>query len=148
MLAMAQYTPDQHQIQGAYPGGLQQLNLPPIRSDHAGPAGSGPVPAPTSTHPTAPPMGMPYHWPPGAMYPGMQPDPNEPLRYPIAPADSRMMSGGRHKKEIKRRTKTGCLTCRKRRIKVRCSIFFRFFLTIECSWHDSTFVHGRFRSLV
>lgn len=27
------------------------------------------------------------------------------------------MSGGRHKKEIKRRTKTGCLTCRKRRIK-------------------------------
>lgn len=28
-----------------------------------------------------------------------------------------MMSGGRHKKEIKRRTKTGCLTCRKRRIK-------------------------------
>ena len=29
-----------------------------------------------------------------------------------------MMSGGRHKKEIKRRTKTGCLTCRKRRIKV------------------------------
>jgi len=31
----------------------------------------------------------------------------------------RMMSGGRHKKEIKRRTKTGCLTCRKRRIKVR-----------------------------
>lgn len=28
------------------------------------------------------------------------------------------MSGGRHKKEIKRRTKTGCLTCRKRRIKV------------------------------
>ncbi|KAK3339027.1 hypothetical protein B0H65DRAFT_432601 [Neurospora tetraspora] len=27
------------------------------------------------------------------------------------------LSGGRHKKEIKRRTKTGCLTCRKRRIK-------------------------------
>lgn len=32
--------------------------------------------------------------------------------------DARQMSGGRHKKEIKRRTKTGCLTCRKRRIKV------------------------------
>ncbi|KAG9232057.1 hypothetical protein BJ875DRAFT_97011 [Amylocarpus encephaloides] len=31
--------------------------------------------------------------------------------------DARVMSGGRHKKEIKRRTKTGCLTCRKRRIK-------------------------------
>jgi white-opaque regulator 2 len=32
--------------------------------------------------------------------------------------EQRVMSGGRHKKEIKRRTKTGCLTCRKRRIKV------------------------------
>ncbi|KAK1759150.1 transcriptional regulatory protein moc3 [Echria macrotheca] len=46
-------------------------------------------------------------------------DPNA-LRYTIAPgmADPRIaLSGGRHKKEIKRRTKTGCLTCRKRRIK-------------------------------
>ena len=43
------------------------------------------------------------------------------MRYPIppqAPMDVRQMSGGRHKKEIKRRTKSGCLTCRKRRIKV------------------------------
>ena len=43
------------------------------------------------------------------------------MRYPIppqAPKDVRQMSGGRHKKEIKRRTKSGCLTCRKRRIKV------------------------------
>ena len=46
-------------------------------------------------------------------------EPNQHMRYPIPPADSRLMSGGRHKKEIKRRTKTGCLTCRKRRIKVR-----------------------------
>ncbi|QIX01839.1 hypothetical protein AMS68_007356 [Peltaster fructicola] len=36
---------------------------------------------------------------------------------PHNPMDPRQMSGGRHKKEIKRRTKTGCLTCRKRRIK-------------------------------
>jgi hypothetical protein len=46
------------------------------------------------------------------------------MRYPIppqAPMDVRQMSGGRHKKEIKRRTKSGCLTCRKRRIKVRLS---------------------------
>ena len=37
-----------------------------------------------------------------------------------APQESRHLSGShhRHKKEIKRRTKTGCLTCRKRRIKV------------------------------
>jgi hypothetical protein len=43
------------------------------------------------------------------------------MRYPIpahGAGDMRTMSGGRHKKEIKRRTKTGCLTCRKRRIKV------------------------------
>jgi hypothetical protein len=45
---------------------------------------------------------------------------NQSMRYPI-PNDGRIMSGGRHKKEIKRRTKTGCLTCRKRRIKVRSS---------------------------
>ncbi|KAH9823708.1 White-opaque regulator 1 [Teratosphaeria destructans] len=36
---------------------------------------------------------------------------------PQASLDARQMSGGRHKKEIKRRTKTGCMTCRKRRIK-------------------------------
>ncbi|KAK2755956.1 hypothetical protein FQN54_005753 [Arachnomyces sp. PD_36] len=30
---------------------------------------------------------------------------------------NKLLSGGRHKKEVKRRTKTGCLTCRKRRIK-------------------------------
>ncbi|KAK5134965.1 hypothetical protein LTR08_005917 [Meristemomyces frigidus] len=45
------------------------------------------------------------------------------LRFPIPPQatqESRHMNGSqRHKKEIKRRTKTGCLTCRKRRIKVR-----------------------------
>lgn len=42
-------------------------------------------------------------------------------RYPLPPQahmDARLMSGGRSKKEVKRRTKTGCLTCRKRRIKV------------------------------
>lgn len=43
----------------------------------------------------------------------------QPMRYPLPPQslDARQMAGGRHKKEIKRRTKTGCLTCRKRRIK-------------------------------
>jgi hypothetical protein len=54
---------------------------------------------------------------------------------PIAPSDSpRFVSGGRHKKEVKRRTKTGCLTCRKRRIKV--SRFQRGCKVVEvpCSW--------------
>ena len=42
-----------------------------------------------------------------------------PTSLPIAPSGShRLLSGGRHKKEVKRRTKTGCLTCRRRRIKV------------------------------
>ncbi|RMY45787.1 hypothetical protein D0865_09696 [Hortaea werneckii] len=69
--------------------------------------------------------------PPYAAYQngGMQPMPMPPnvapngqngmMRYPIpqVPVDSRTVTTGRHKKEIKRRTKTGCLTCRKRRIK-------------------------------
>ena len=43
------------------------------------------------------------------------------MRFPLPPQAGlpQDMSGGRSsKKEIKRRTKTGCLTCRKRRIKV------------------------------
>lgn len=56
------------------------------------------------------------------------------MRYPLpAPTDARMMSGGRHKKEIKRRTKTGCLTCRKRRIKV-CSRSLSVFILL---WSDN-----------
>jgi len=54
------------------------------------------------------------------------------MRYPIppqAPMDSRNMSGGKHRKEIKRRTKSGCLTCRKRRIKV-CEIYLSCLLSI------------------
>ena len=48
------------------------------------------------------------------------------LRYPIASqsGDERIIAGARNRKEIKRRTKTGCLTCRKRRIKVnKCFCF-------------------------
>lgn len=41
------------------------------------------------------------------------------MRYPLPGDPNKMLSSGRHKKEVKRRTKTGCLTCRKRRIKVR-----------------------------
>jgi len=41
-------------------------------------------------------------------------------RFPIAstPDPNSIISSGRHKKEVKKRTKTGCMTCRKRRIKV------------------------------
>ncbi|KKK25087.1 C6 finger domain protein [Aspergillus rambellii] len=45
------------------------------------------------------------------MSPGAQ------MRYQLPGDPNKMLSGGRHKKEVKRRTKTGCLTCRKRRIK-------------------------------
>ncbi|GAP91750.1 putative negative acting factor [Rosellinia necatrix] len=39
-------------------------------------------------------------------------------RFPLPPGGpGTVLTAGRHKKEIKRRTKTGCLTCRKRRIK-------------------------------
>ncbi|MCJ1478991.1 hypothetical protein MMC13_007675 [Lambiella insularis] len=75
-------------------------------------------------------MGSPLAPPMGQYYPNVQQslapppphlnvasDPNQQLRYPLPATDNRMMSGGRNKKEIKRRTKTGCLTCRKRRIK-------------------------------
>lgn len=40
------------------------------------------------------------------------------IGYPMPGDPNKILSGGRHKKEVKRRTKTGCLTCRKRRIKV------------------------------
>lgn len=83
-------------------------------------------------------MGSPLPPPPHGMqqYYGHQPHPHAPpnqqmmgnmgpaqynaaMRYQLPPQhDQRVLSGGRHKKEIKRRTKTGCLTCRKRRIKV------------------------------
>ncbi|KAJ5637925.1 hypothetical protein N7490_007804 [Penicillium lividum] len=43
---------------------------------------------------------------------------NMQMRYPLPGDPNDVLSGGRHhKKEVKRRTKTGCLTCRKRRIK-------------------------------
>ncbi|OTB01676.1 hypothetical protein M426DRAFT_63580, partial [Hypoxylon sp. CI-4A] len=51
--------------------------------------------------------GNPYALPPEALRP----------QYALPPSGPSNVLGGRHKKEIKRRTKTGCLTCRKRRIK-------------------------------
>ncbi|ETS72984.1 hypothetical protein PFICI_15376 [Pestalotiopsis fici W106-1] len=52
--------------------------------------------------------GNPYSMPPDAMA----------SRYALPPTDPRFLGNPRNKKqEIKRRTKTGCLTCRKRRIK-------------------------------
>ncbi|CAO2650661.1 Nn.00g019530.m01.CDS01 [Neocucurbitaria sp. VM-36] len=108
---------------------LPPLNLPPIRLQD----GQQPPPQPQSTQqpmgsPLPPPQhGMPQYYPhPAHSQPGqpmnmgnMGPAQFNAMRYQLPPqgADQRVLSGGRHKKEIKRRTKTGCLTCRKRRIK-------------------------------
>ncbi|RMZ68865.1 c6 finger domain [Pyrenophora seminiperda CCB06] len=110
---------------------LPPLNLPPIRVQ------DGQQPQ-TQQQPQQQPMGSPlpppqpqqqqhqmpqYYTHPAHAQPGppmmanMGPQFNS-MRYQLPPqGDQRVLSGGRHKKEIKRRTKTGCLTCRKRRIK-------------------------------
>ena len=113
---------------------LPPLNLPPIRLQD----GQQPPPQQHPQHqqhqqPPQQPMGSPlpppqhamqqHYPPPGYAHPGqpmnMGPAQYGAMRYQLPPqADQRVLSGGRHKKEIKRRTKTGCLTCRKRRIKV------------------------------
>ena len=121
--AMAgQYTYPPPEGQGNSPSGsnmpLPPLSLPPIRSIDGV---AQPQQPPSQPGPQAP-MGSPMPPTMGQYYPQGHPfpptsDPNAPQRWPLPP-DGRAMSGGRHKKEIKRRTKTGCLTCRKRRIKV------------------------------
>ena len=106
------------------------VNLPPIRSfdgqsqPTAQQSSSG-YPTPSTLPQPGPPMNSYYHHPYLPPPPGPQPSSlaaqaaQMGMRYPMPPhIDQRPMSGGRHKKEIKRRTKTGCLTCRKRRIKV------------------------------
>lgn len=117
------------------PPGAPSMSLPSIQHFEGANMQSQPQYLPASHMNGAPPM---MHAPP--YNPNMvqyQPQPMPPtmpsnapnghngmMRYPIppqAPMDVRQMSGGRHKKEIKRRTKSGCLTCRKRRIKVRVS---------------------------
>ncbi|KAF2401383.1 hypothetical protein EJ06DRAFT_390107 [Trichodelitschia bisporula] len=107
------------------------LNLPSIRNlDDALQSSASPAPSSStlqqrSTPPiSAPPaqIGVYAYPPPGQVMPpvgapmGMAQNQHM-MRYPIPTQDVRLMPSGRHKKEIKRRTKTGCLTCRKRRIK-------------------------------
>ncbi len=110
---------------------LPPLNLPPIRLQDGQQPPSQPQPSqqPMGSPLPPPQHSLPQYYPP---HPG-HPPPGQPMnmgnmgpaqfnamRYQLPPngGDQRVLSGGRHKKEIKRRTKTGCLTCRKRRIKV------------------------------
>ena len=95
-------------------GGFASVNA---GSNNNGPGQHGQVPQAPIGSP------MPSNMPPMASmgqymtgYPSSSPNSNSQMGYGDP---SKMLSGGRHKKEVKRRTKTGCLTCRKRRIKVR-----------------------------
>ncbi|KAF6236697.1 hypothetical protein HO173_004988 [Letharia columbiana] len=122
MAAQFNYPPPEGQGQANSPSGSNMahpnISLPPIRSidgisqpqHQQSQQGGQPSPMGSAMPPN---MGQYYGQ---GQYPPPTSDPNAPVRYPIPP-DGRQMSGGRHKKEIKRRTKTGCLTCRKRRIK-------------------------------
>lgn len=129
----------QHPPDGVYRASPQQQHssvplLPPIQHFEGQDMQSQPqyAPAPMSNG-----AQMPQHPPPfnPSQYPyqngGMQPAPmpssqNGMMRYQIEPLayqrgpDGTLPRAARNKttKDIKRRTKTGCLTCRKRRIKV------------------------------
>lgn len=119
-----QYSYPPPEGQGNSPAGSNMaispgLNLPPIQTIDGRPqplAQQGQQAAQPQVAPAMP-SAMGQYYGQGAAFPPPTSDPSVPMRYPIPP-DGRVMSGGRHKKEIKRRTKTGCLTCRKRRIKV------------------------------
>nr|XP_036579010.1 negative acting factor [Colletotrichum truncatum]KAF6786441.1 negative acting factor [Colletotrichum truncatum] len=94
-------------------------SLPSMKSlDHHFPQGAPQHQSMPMQMPMPPNAGLPYYLPPGVQNPYLAQDLNN-MRYPIPPGhDPRLMRGpGGPKKEIKRRTKTGCLTCRKRRIK-------------------------------
>lgn len=111
--------PRQQQQQQPQPQ-QQQQQQPQQQQSQSQQVGQAPIGSPLP-HPVAQ-MGQYYHNQgqslPPPQHPNVTSSPhNSAMRYPL-PADGRIMSGGRHKKEIKRRTKTGCLTCRKRRIKV------------------------------
>jgi hypothetical protein len=93
---------------------LPPLNLPPIRLQ------DGQTQPSQQQQQQGQQMGSPHPPPQHAMN-QYYPHPAHAQQGQLPPqgeSGQRILSGGRHKKEIKRRTKTGCLTCRKRRIKV------------------------------
>ena len=118
------------------------VNLPPLSSIDPRQQRPSHSPSPAEPRNQSQPPGLPGHLPPyGTLLPSMSQyygsqlnasgqyvgDPSTPIavasaasRFPVAPTSdpNSIISGGRHKKEVKKRTKTGCMTCRKRRIKV------------------------------
>ncbi|KAF9873660.1 C6 finger domain-containing protein [Colletotrichum karsti] len=116
------YHPQPNQPTGdpyrASPGAVPSLPSMKSLEHHHYPQGAPqhqPMPMPMPMPPNA---GMAYYMAPGVQNPYMAQDMSS-MRYALPPGhDPRLMRGpGGPKKEIKRRTKTGCLTCRKRRIK-------------------------------
>ena len=131
-----------HRPQPAMPpsSSSAQLNLPPLRSidrfdprqpqqTYAPPGSAAPsyaggqmAGAYAAMPGQSPPLGAGPQYYPGQMthlanpYDSTTYNQHLPLmRYPIPmPDNTRSMQHGRNKKEVKRRTKTGCLTCRKR----------------------------------
>ncbi len=163
MLAYDSFQMNYHNLN---PASMQPLaspiSLPPISSiDFRVPAAHQSPPDVIQPLPLPPPP--PRHLPPLSYYNGGRQIPQEPQyvqqqsfyrnmqapsQYAFGPGTrvplpsttdpSLMVAPARHKtKEVKRRTKTGCLTCRKRRIKVRTIIsllcYFPFHLSCEIS---------------
>ncbi|KAF7543481.1 hypothetical protein G7Z17_g10704 [Cylindrodendrum hubeiense] len=104
------------------PVGSNVMSLPSMRTIDSIPQQPGPSVAPQQVMSMNMPMtsvsgGVPFyghHGMPMAQGYGL---PSDPMARYALPHDPRLMGHRGPKKEIKRRTKTGCLTCRKRRIK-------------------------------
>ena len=116
------------------------VNLPPLSSIDPRQTRPTHSPLPAEVQGQTPQLGLPEHIPQhGSLLPSMSQyygsqlnasgqyvggGPLAPMtagsRFLIAPTSdpTSLISAGRHKKEVKKRTKTGCMTCRKRRIKV------------------------------
>lgn len=138
MQPAGQYNSNGHHTPDAYrasPSQQQSHLLPPIHNYEAGTMQSQPPYVPQSMN--GAPMQHPppynphqFQYPNGAMQPAPMPSnvavngQNGIMRYPIPPQAALPMghARGAKNKEVKRRTKTGCLTCRKRRIKVSSNV--------------------------
>lgn len=107
--------PPIHRFEGQSQMMQSQPLYPPVAIDGQT---APPAPPPPSHH-HAPPLPAQYHPAqyqfPNGLPPAMSSNGGMNGRYALPP---QAMNAPRQKKDIKRRTKTGCLTCRKRRIKV------------------------------
>ncbi|KAK1780180.1 hypothetical protein QBC45DRAFT_324317 [Copromyces sp. CBS 386.78] len=119
----AQYAYGAQAVAHVDPYRTNQTALPSMRSfDHAQQQQQQhpqhQMPLPNHMTVSMAPNQMSYYAP---MHPAYQMHPSQGVVHyaltGLTPDPRIALSGGRHKKEIKRRTKTGCLTCRKRRIK-------------------------------